>query len=115
MRNATNGLNPLTFVDIPVFRPVPSAMFSSAIGIAARDEILAKGIPALSPAAGKTSMAPDTLASFNMNTAFKPDNGSWPNREYPYFRRWLHNDMQNMAFFYTNKLFKKLVKEGCLE
>jgi hypothetical protein len=26
-----------------------------------------------------------------------------------------HNDMQNMAFFYTHKLFKKLVELGELE
>ncbi|MDX9793749.1 MAG: hypothetical protein WCU90_10460 [Kiritimatiellia bacterium] len=69
-------MDPLTFVDIPVVRPVPSAMFSSAIDIVARDEILAKGIPALSPADERTSMAPDTLANFNMNTAFRGVSGS---------------------------------------
>ena len=43
------------------------------------------------------------------------DTPLWPNRGYPYFQRWLHNDIQNMSFFCTHKLFEKLVKEGSLE
>ena len=89
----------------------PSAMFSSNITFAARNEILAKGLPALSPAAGKVlTGVPER--NFNMNTTFMPDNGAWGRSGEPYQKRWLHNDMQNMAFFYTHKLFKELVELG---
>ena len=47
-----------------------------------------------------------------MNTTFKPDGNAWPNRGNPYYQRWLHSDMQNMAFFYTHKLFEELVELG---
>lgn len=113
---AAKAAPPEQLRDIPVFRTVPSAMFSSAIDIAARNEILAKGIPALSPAAGKTAIAPDNIVNFNMNAAFKPDNGAWGRDDsHMHKKRWLHNDMQNMAYFYTHKLFKTLVEEGGLE
>jgi len=99
----------------PVFRRNPSAMFSSNITFAARNEILAKGLPALSPAAGKTAIFAENRA-FNMNTVFKPDNGAWGRDDsHMYKKRWLHNDMENMAFFYTHKLFEKLVKLGEIE
>jgi len=45
-------------------------------------------------------------------SATKPDNGAWGRSGDPYDERWLHNDMQNMAFFYTHKLFEKLVDLG---
>ena len=108
---AANAAPPSQLRDIPVFRSSPTAMFSSNITFADRNEILAKGIPALSPAAGKTSMAPSVIVNFNMNTTFKPDNGAWGRDDSDmYKKRWRHNDMQNMAFFYTHKLFKKLVE-----
>ena len=47
-----------------------------------------------------------------MNTVFKPDNGAWGRSGDPYDDRWLHSDMESMAFFYTHKLFKKLVELG---
>ena len=101
----------------PVFRRNPSAMFSSNLTFAARNEILAKGLPALSPAAGKTAIPYLTSSkNFNMNTAFKPDNGAWGRGDnHMYKKRWLHSDMEDMAFFYTHKLFEKLVKLGEIE
>jgi len=98
----------------PVFLRSPSEMFSSNITSAARNELLAKGIPALSPAAGKTAVFDENRA-FNMNTAFKPENGAWGRNHEDYEKRWLHSDMKDMAFFYTHNLFDKLVKEGSLE
>jgi len=86
-------------------------MFSSSITPEDRNEILAKGLPALSPAAGKTAIFAENRA-FNMNSAFKPDADAWGRSGEPYQKRWLHNDMENMAFFYTHKLFEKLVELG---
>ena len=100
--------------DIPVFRAMPSVMFSSNISGTERNEIIAKGIPALSPAAGKMALPPLTSSrNFNMNAAFKPENGAWGrNDSHMYKKRWLHSDMESMAFFYTHKMFKTLADLG---
>ncbi len=113
--NATAATNPLAFAEAPVFRRNPSGMFTNSIPAALRNELLASAIPALSPAAGKTQM--DSLGdnNVNMNTACKPEGVVWPSRGEPYYRRWLHSDMKNMAYFYAHKLFFKLVMEGELE
>ena len=113
--NATNAANPLAFAESPVFRKTPPEMFTESIPATLRNELLAKGIPALSPAAGKAIVAPDTMANFNMNLAFKPQGVVWPSRGAPYERRWLHSDMKNMAYFYTWLLYKKMVYEGGLD
>ena len=100
----------------PVFRRSPAAMFSSNITFAIRNEMLAKGIPALSAATGKTSIAPDTVANFNMNTAFKPENGAWPrDNNHVYKQRWLHSDAKDLAYLYVSRLFDRLVQEGELK
>lgn len=50
-----------------------------------------------------------------MDTAFKPEGGTWGRDHEDYGKRWLHNDMKDMAFFYTDKLFKALVEQGELK
>jgi hypothetical protein len=57
----------------------------------------------------------NTGPDFDMNIVFKPDGSTRPRNTGMCLGRWLRNDMQNMAFFYTHKLFAKLVKEGGLE
>jgi hypothetical protein len=82
-----------------------------------RNELLAEGIPALSAAAGivKPSSLPNVEnRNSDMNIAFKPDGGAWGRSGEPYATRWLHCDIREMAFYYTQKLFVKLVKEGDL-
>ena len=89
-------------------------MFTNSIPAALRNELLAKGIPALSPAAGKTFLSPLTSSrNFNMNTDFKPEGGTWPrDNNHLYKQRWLHSDLKNLAYFYVHKLFDQLVQEG---
>jgi len=90
-------------------------MFTNSIPAALRNELLAKGIPALSPAAGKTFLSPLTSSrNFNMNTDFKPEGGLWGRNHKDYGKRWLHSDMKDMAYFYTHKLYKELVELGGL-
>jgi hypothetical protein len=116
--NATNALNPSAFIDIPVFRQNPLGMFTNNIPAFLRNELLAEGIPALSAAAGKTflgSLPNAQQRNFNMNTIFRPDNGAWGRNHEDYGARWLHSDAKDMAYFYTHKLFDKLVEEGELE
>ena len=73
---AVNAAPATKLRDIPVFRYNPTAMFTNTIPAATRDEILAKGIPALSPAAGMTAVF-DKYHAFDMDTAFKPAGGAW--------------------------------------
>ena len=104
--------------DIPVFLRNPSAMFNN-IPAVLRNELLATGIPVLSPAAGKAALGfpPETIGqhNFNINTDFRPASGAWGRNHEDYGVRWLHSDMKDMALFYTHKLFDKLVEEGSLE
>jgi hypothetical protein len=111
-----NSATPGQLRDSPVFRHDPSTMFTNTIPVAHRNELLAKAIPALSPSAGGV-MLPQLTSSrnFDMNTDFKPDGGVWGRDHGDYGKRWLHNDMREMAFFYTHKLFKHLVVQGDLQ
>jgi hypothetical protein len=93
----------------------PSSMNTSNMTAAVLNEHLAKGVPALSPATGRTSIVPDDVENFDMNTSGKPDGGAWGRSGVPYYQRWLHNDMREMAYFYTHVFFKKLVEEGELK
>jgi hypothetical protein len=77
-------------------------------------QIIASAIPALSGATGRTAIF-DEYHAFDMNTNYKPEGGAWGRDDYPYFRRWLHNDIWNMAYLYTHRLFAKLVELGGLQ
>ena len=97
-----------------VFDLTPASMNNPDMDAVTLNAHLAEGIPALSPAAGKTAIFDESRA-FNMNTVFKPDDGAWGRNHEDYGTRWLHGDVKDMAYFYTHKLFYKLVKEGALE
>jgi hypothetical protein len=94
----------------PVFRRNPSSMFTNTIPAAVRNEILAKGIPAISHSAGIVACGfpPGTIGTRNldMNIDFKPAGGALGRIHEDYGKRWLHNDMKDMAFFYTHLLFE---------
>ena len=91
-------------------------MLRPAIPSSTRNQIIASAIPALSGAAGRT-LIPDLTSAMNidMDTDFKPEGGAWGRDHEDYGKRWLHNDMKDMAFFYTDKLFKALVEQGELK
>jgi hypothetical protein len=91
-------------------------MFGRNISRDDRNKLLALAIPALSSAAGNTKLRslPNDNQQ-NMNFAFKRDDYAWGRYHDDYKERWLHSDMKDMAYFYTYKLFNKLVKEGKLE
>jgi len=52
-----------------------------------------------------------------MNTDFRRTDVAWPNSQgrSRWNDRWLHNDVQDLAYFYTHLLFKKLVEVGELK
>ena len=88
-----------------VFTPSPAGMFSANIAVQTRNELLAKGIPALSPAAGRKEINNIMGTEFNLNND-KPN--GWGQSGKPYNDRWLHGDMKDMAYFYVYRLFYKL-------
>jgi len=84
------------------------------------NEILAKGIPALSPPAGHEPIElieleyKSELDNLDMNNSKIRGNG-WPRLHETWKRRWLHNDIRNMAFLYTYEVFNKIVETGGLK
>lgn len=109
-----NNADPSQLAEQPVFRWNPQSMMTNSISLTMRNEILAKGMPALSGAAGAISvMGP--FENNNMNSeAYR--NG-WPRlvSEEPYGQRWKHSDLKNVAYFFTYKLFNDVVTKGNLE
>lgn len=77
------------------------------------DEMLAMGIPALTPATGRIEIS-GVAGQFNLNVIGNKPNG-WPNRGDPDFQNWLHNDMKDVAYFFNYKFYDRLVNEGGLE
>ncbi|NLG15414.1 MAG: alpha/beta hydrolase [Lentisphaerae bacterium] len=90
----------------PVFHLNPPEMMSLPNLLPLEDrqkllnELLAKGIPALSPPCGAGDI--NGLAGKNM-TDFKSNGWGRPKNE------WLHSDIKNMAFYYTYLLFDELL------
>jgi len=111
---ATNTISPETFINWPVFRPTPSEMYSSNIEISVCNEILAKGIPALSGPSGSKSMS--ILAQDrdrDMNSISRPN--GWPRISGDFAGLWLHCDLKDVSFFYNHKLFAEIVTKGELK
>jgi hypothetical protein len=80
------------------------------------NQLLARGIPALSQATGGRSVNTKIEGrNFDMQVSFRP--AIWPNssNDNDFANRWLHSDVKNVAYYYTYMLFNKLVEEGELE
>jgi len=100
--------------DSPVFEHDPDEMFSSSITEPWVNLILAKGIPALSPPLGARSL--NTVESIDMNDVRDiPRPNNWCRDSPLYGAAWLHTDIQNVAYFFTHKVFDKIVEKGNLK
>jgi len=81
--------------------------------------MLGMGIPALTPAVGRTAISVfDKEYQFDLNdhgAFFQANSASWPNRGEPDFQYWLHNDIKDMAYFFTHPLFDTMVNIGGLK
>jgi hypothetical protein len=107
---AANAAAARQIMDIPVFGRYPEGMFTNAIPLQVRNEILAKGIPALSPPAGNCSIGRLDIEAgmghnINLDTSVFKQNG-WRNHP-DYGTGWLHSDWVNLAFFYVYPLLPK--------
>ncbi len=108
----------------PVFRKDPSGsssepdIFDSGLNQDEINELLAKGIPALSPPMGRgigdwDNPDPNLDVNIDMET-LKTGWGRDPNDQ-PYGNWWLHGDWKKMAYIHTHKLFELIVEEGDLK
>jgi hypothetical protein len=95
----------------PVFNRYPPEMFSATISQQNINNIHAKGIPALSLAAGRAYVG-GTSGSLDMNEDIP--NG-WGRNDATYQDRWLHSDIKNMAYPYTFDIFNNIVTAGGLQ
>ena len=99
----------------PVFRHYPEWLTDmSELSQAQINAMLAKGIPALTPAIGGIRMNEKTIVNErqgNINGQDYKPNG-WPMRPRPDYQNWLHSDIKNVAYYYTYKFFDKVVQEG---
>ena len=106
------------FATNTVFSPSPNSILNPNASRLETDFHLAQGIPALSPPTGRTSLAAKGVPSFDMNAPeFKPN--GWPRVQAAAESdelgdNWLHSDIKDVAYFYTHKVFEKIVEVGGL-
>ena len=78
-----------------------------------QNELLAKGILALSPPCGGKAVI--GVTSVNMDSFIQKKEGPEPAAFEPIWGRenglWLHSDIKNMAFFYNNEFFYSVLNE----
>jgi hypothetical protein len=101
--------NPQSLISEPVFRPDPELYFHvNNLTREKIDEMLAKGIPALSIAAGRTNSAAHAQSGFgnlDLNTSVMRPNGTIHTDN-----RWYHNDMKALPYLQTYKLYQILAQ-----
>ena len=86
-----------------------------------RYDLLARGLPALSPAAGSTPFPPlggnPSVVNYDLENQGRPIGGNWPAAGHgsPLTRdRWLHSDFKNVALPSVYPLFQTMINRGSL-
>lgn len=105
--------DPHVFATNTVFNPTPESINNATATRLETDQHLALGIPALSPATGRTSFSAGLLLSYDMSS-YKQSN--WPTQGHSseLEDRWLHSDIKDVAYLYVYKLFERVVENGGL-
>ena len=96
-----NQLPVSTLQTEPVFYLNPPGMNSTVISQELQNELLAKGILALSPPCG-AGFVNGIAGDYDMTTQKKNGWGRDGNQ-------WLHSDIKNMAYYYVYKIFDDLL------
>jgi len=119
-----NGASDHRLRQDPVFTHAPNTMYYG-IGITptVRNQILANGIPALSQPVGMTILQTEQNLDMNANpNTFRPN--QWPDNGYRIKDvngndtndfRWLHSELQYVAYYFSFKLFDQFVTTGDLK
>jgi hypothetical protein len=104
--------------DEPVFRQNPEFYFRvDNLTDEAVNQMLAMGLPALSPSAGQTNVArfnPVGQPPRNIDISTLKAN-EWPRNHPVYKNRWLHSDCKDVSYLYTYNLFNELTAKGDLK
>ena len=108
----------IVFSTNTVFNPYPSSITNAVATRLETDSHLTQGIPALSPPTGRTDLSHKGIPSFDMNGA-QIKTSAWPRDPASIGSddlgdNWLHSDLKNVAYFYTHRLFQKIVEIGGL-
>ena len=104
----SDGLTDVELIASPIFRRFDNGLLhqTNLIAIAQTElnKVLGDGIPATSFAAGRNETS-GVSGNYNYQSENGTPNG-WPsNRD-----GWFHSDLKEVAFWYTYKLFEKIVK-----
>ncbi len=98
-----------------VFNLNPQSMNTNVITRATLDEHLAKGIPALSAAAGRGACDFDEGHEYDLsNSRFRP-NEWWRTGNDDLDKKWLHSDVKDAAYFYIYMVFDQFIAIGGLK
>jgi hypothetical protein len=86
-----------------------------------RYDLLARGLPALSPAAGSTPFpaigGASSVTNYDLEIQGRPVGGDWPvegHRSALTKERWLHSDFKNVALPCVYPLFLNMITRGGL-
>jgi len=107
----------LRSLHVPVVAPVSPLIEAPRV----RYDLLARGLPALSPAAGAIPIpslgGKASVANYDLETQGRTRAGSWPtegHRSPLTHGRWLHSDFKNVALPYVYPLFQTMINRGAL-
>ena len=109
-----------SIVSNPVFNRGVSAMFSPVMTDYEIADILAFHIPAVSSAAGKVPILESYIGEDIDLNASQQRTNEWGRSCSQRISKgeimpWLHSDIKNMAYFYINPVFDKILEKGNLK
>ena len=100
------------FATNTVFNPYPASIANPSATRLETDYHLAQGIPALSPATGRTDLSGIGVFSIDMN---RYTANTWPRPiDEKLGGRFLHSDIKNVAYFFVHPVFKAIIEIGGL-
>ncbi len=86
-----------------------------------RYDLLARALPAMSPAAGSTPFpflgGDGSITNFDLENRGRPSGGNWPREGHGSSltqNRWLHSDFKNVALPFVYPLFQTIISRGGL-
>lgn len=101
----TNG----SITNNPVFNRGAAELLNPNASLADQRLALAKHVPAISTAMGRTSAWDEKIENHDLNGAAY-QNG-WGRHHSSYGTDWQHSDMKDMAYFYVYKLYDEIVNQ----
>lgn len=107
--------DPNVFATNTVFNPFPTSITNSVLSEAQISAHLTQGVPALSRALGNVKVSNSGSVSFDLNSKgiqYRPN--GWV-RDVPDFHDdWLHSDIKDVPYYFTHRIFDKLIEGGGL-